>query len=61
MANDRLGYWSQVLLVIGGLNVGLSQLGYNVIGYLPSVLATVVFYLVGLAGLYAGYNMMMKR
>ena len=46
MANDRLGYWSQVLLVIGGLNVGLSQLGYNVIGYLPSVLATVVFYLV---------------
>jgi|TARA_Y100000310_G_C20606074_1_gene775538 uncharacterized membrane protein YuzA (DUF378 family) len=62
MANDRLSYWAQVLLIIGGLHVGLGPLGIDLLGYLPAgMISTIVDYAVGLSALYVGYNMMSRK
>ncbi|RZD30730.1 MAG: hypothetical protein CXT77_03830 [uncultured DHVE6 group euryarchaeote] len=58
---DRLSYWAQVLLIIGGLNVGVTTLGYNLMLYLPSVASTGLNYLVGLSALYIGYNLLTNK
>ena len=41
-----------VLVVIGGLNWGLTAFGWNVVAYLGDALATIVYVLVGLSALY---------
>ncbi len=41
-----------VLLVIGGLNWGLTAFGWNVVALLGDTLATIVYVLVGLSALY---------
>ena len=41
-----------ILLVIGGLNWGLEVLGYGLGNYLPAMLMTIVYALVGLSALY---------
>ncbi len=62
MAKDRLSYWAQVLLIIGGLHVGLGPLGIDLLGFLPAgIISTIVDYLVGLSALYVGYNMLSSR
>jgi len=48
------------LVVIGAINWGLAPMGYDLVdmllGSIP-MLASLVYYLVGLSGLYVGYNM----
>ena len=48
------------LVVIGAINWGLAPMNYNLVdmllGSVP-MLASLVYYLVGLSGLYVGYNM----
>ena len=41
-----------ILLIVGGLNWGLSALGWNVVDKLGSGLATVIYALVGLSAVY---------
>jgi len=41
-----------ILLIVGGLNWGLSALGWNVVDKLGSELSTVIYILVGLSALY---------
>lgn len=41
-----------VLLIIGGLNWGLTAFGWNVVAYLGDTLAMIVYVLVGLSALY---------
>ncbi len=43
---------SWILLIIGGLNWGLSALGLNVIDYLGDILSRIVYILVGLSAVY---------
>jgi len=43
---------SFILLIIGGLNWGLYAFGWDVVQYLGSTLAMIVYVLVGLAALY---------
>jgi uncharacterized protein len=38
-----------VLLIIGGLNWGLTAFGFNAVGYLGETLAKIVYVLVGLS------------
>ena len=48
------------LVVIGALNWGTTELGYDLVAMLLGsvpMLASLVYYLVGLSGLYVGYNM----
>lgn len=51
------------LVVIGGLNWGLTALGYNVVnmllGSIP-ILEKVIYLVVGLAALYVAYTMIKK-
>lgn len=43
---------SEVLLIIGGLNWGLYGLwGVDLVAYLPGILATIVYVLVGIAAI----------
>ena len=49
-----------VLVVIGGLNWGLYAFGYNLVGMLPSVLATIVYVLVGISAIVLIYYKAMK-
>ena len=50
-----------VLLIIGGLNWGLvGLLNLNVVGYLPAILAKIVYILVGIAALYEIYLLTKK-
>mgnify|MGYP000096537368 CR=1 FL=1 len=48
----------QVLLIVGGLNWGLVAIksSYNLVDKLPSSLSRVVYYVVGLAAVYALYK-----
>jgi len=49
------------LVVIGALNWGLDASGYNLVDMLlgsGSMLALIVYSLVGLSGLYVGYSML---
>lgn len=41
-----------ILLVIGGLNWGLTAVGYGIGNYLPENLAMIVYGLVGISALY---------
>lgn len=41
-----------ILLVIGGLNWGLTAFGWNVVAYLGATLEQIVYILVGLSALY---------
>jgi uncharacterized membrane protein YuzA (DUF378 family) len=60
----KLKGFAELLLVIGGLNWGLSLLNVNLVtllfGSVPA-LVSVVYGLVGLAALYVGYEMMQKK
>jgi len=50
-----------VLLAVGGINLGLIGLAEtDVVAYLPSILAKVVYVLVGLAALYSVYTLATK-
>lgn len=54
-----LGWLSYILLAIGGLNWGIYGVSkfmgktFDLVSLLPSILANIVFVLVGLAGVYA--------
>lgn len=61
MAKDRLSYWAQVLLIIGGLHIGLGAVGIGLLGFLPAMLETIVNYLVGLSALYVGYGLLTNK
>ncbi len=41
-----------ILLIIGGLNWGLHELGYNVVDMLGDSIAQIIYIVVGLAALY---------
>ena len=41
-----------ILLIIGGLNWGLTAFGYNVVAMLGSSIAMIVYVLVGLSAIY---------
>jgi len=41
-----------ILLIIGGLNWGLSVFEWDVVGYLPDMLSKIVYVLVGLSAVY---------
>lgn len=41
-----------ILLIVGGLNWGLSALGWNVVAYLGTTLAMIIYILVGLSAIY---------
>lgn len=58
---QHLGKITQILLIIGGINWGLSawagmDLVAMIFGSIP-ILAKIIYGLVGLSGLYAAYNM----
>ncbi len=61
---QHIGLISQILLIIGGINWGLyGLLGMNLVSMLLGgipILATIVYALVGLSGLYAAYGMIKK-
>ena len=46
-----------ILLVISGLVHGLLTFGVDVIGYLPSIIPTIVYALVGLAAVYSVFKL----
>lgn len=60
---DQLFTVAKILLIIGGINWGLTAFGYNVVnmifGSIP-VLETIVYVLVGLSGLLEIYDMTQK-
>ena len=41
-----------LLLIVGGLNWGLTAFGYNVVDMLGSTISMIIYVLVGLAALY---------
>lgn len=41
-----------ILLIVGGLNWGLTAFGWNVVSYLGETLAMIVYVLVGLSAIY---------
>ncbi len=45
-----------VLVIIGALNWGLEVLGFGLGNYLPAMLMTIVYALVGLSALYEIFN-----
>jgi len=45
-----------ILLIIGGLNWGLEALGFGIGRFVPEMLATVIYALVGLAAVYEIVN-----
>ncbi|MEA1909660.1 MAG: DUF378 domain-containing protein [Patescibacteria group bacterium] len=49
-----------ILLVIGGLNWGLDAMGYNIVDMIFGDFAMWIYYLVGLAAVYALFTMMPK-
>ena len=58
MANKNVLDWiALVLVIIGGLNWGLVAINpaYNIVSMLGSMVATIVYALVGLAALYMIY------
>ena len=62
---QHLGLITQILLIIGGINWGLyglmgMDLVAMILGGIP-ILATIVYALVGLSGLYAAYNLVVKK
>ena len=58
---DVTAYW---LIIIGALNIGLAELQFDVLdfvfGNIP-VLASIVNYIIGLAGLWVLYIMFFKK
>ncbi len=52
MKGKGLHMLTWILLVVGGLNAGLSVLGLDVLGYLGSALYQIIYVLVGLSALY---------
>ena len=60
MAKDKLNYWAQVLLILGGLNIGLAEQGWGFFGFLGG-LEMVVNYLVGLSALYLGPGLLTSK
>ncbi|MFA6268595.1 MAG: DUF378 domain-containing protein [archaeon] len=64
MAKDMLNTAAKILLVIGGLNWGLTALGYNVVkmifGTIP-MLEQAIYLLVGIAALVEIYEMVKKK
>ena len=62
MAKKTVLDWiALILLIIGGLNWGLVGLGVgDVLVYLGETLATIIYILVGLAGLYTIYFLTKK-
>ncbi len=45
-----------ILLIVGGLNWGLTAFGYNVVEMLGSGIAMIVYVLVGVAALYEAFT-----
>ncbi len=45
-----------ILLVVGGLNWGLTAFGYNVVGLLGSSLSMIIYVLVGLSAIFEIVN-----
>ena len=41
-----------ILLIIGGLNWGLTALGWNIVGMLGSQISMIIYILVGLSAIY---------
>lgn len=57
---DITAYW---LTIIGALNIGLAEIGFNVLDLVfgsINILASIVNYLIGLAGLWVLYTMFKK-
>jgi len=47
------------LVAIGAINWGTTALGYDLVSYLGGgMLSMLVYYVVGLSGLYFGYNLL---
>lgn len=62
MAKNWVDWTALILLVVGGLNWGLSVFGWNLVASLfgAGVLAKIVYALVGLAALYEIYYLFAK-
>ncbi|MBR9682200.1 MAG: DUF378 domain-containing protein [Candidatus Aenigmarchaeota archaeon] len=61
--NDTIGLVANILLIVGGLNILLSEFGYNVIGMIFGsipMLMTIINVLIGLSALYAIYTNFLK-
>ncbi len=55
---SKLQMTSWILCTIAALHIGLVEfLNFNAIGMLPGVIATIVYALIGLSGLYSVYQM----
>ena len=52
MKGKGLHMLTWILLIIGGLNWGLSTLGLDVVGYLGDSLSKIIYILVGLSAVY---------
>lgn len=50
-----------VIIILGGLNVGLKCIGYDLIGKLPNRIETVTNYSIGLSAIILGYWYMNNR
>jgi len=57
MARNALDWVALVLVIVGSINWGLAALGFNVVELVlgSGLLANIVYYLVGLSGLYMIY------
>ncbi|MBI2663634.1 DUF378 domain-containing protein [Candidatus Woesearchaeota archaeon] len=57
MARNTLDWVALVLVIVGSINWGLAALGFNVVELVlgSGLLANIVYYLVGLSGLYMIY------
>ncbi len=61
--NDTIGLVANILLIVGGLNILLSEFSYNVIGMIFGsipMLMTIINVLIGLSALYAIYTNFLK-
>jgi len=50
-----------VIIILGGLNIGLKCIGYDLIGKLPNRLETVTNYSIGISAIILGYWYMNNR
>ena len=50
-----------VIIILGGLNIGLKCIGYDLLGKLPNRIETVTNYSIGLSAIILGYWYMNNR
>jgi uncharacterized protein len=62
MKRNALDLIALILLIIGGLNWGLTGFGYNIIEVLlgTGIITNIIYWVVGLAALYTIYYLMKK-